>query len=263
MSLGAFRLKRRILVLVAVLWAGVTLISCGGYGSKTYKPPSGLTERVLASQGVTAGFSTGGLTIIDAYNDTIPRVAPLGAGSSPGLMAITPTRNLAAAFDASSNNVYAVDTVKESAIGNVHIAGPTTSMVFPTAVGIGYAAVPTATVNGFSFIGAIDVMNFSTGALTTIAVSNAQTVVSNTTGTQLLVFSNDSNSVTVLEPDVAVPPVDVSCSTAPNAVCTVVPGFDRPVNAVRRRGYRLLSSTIVVLNAAASRPAWLFSTCPV
>jgi hypothetical protein len=244
MSLGAFRLKRRILVLVAMLWAGVTLISCGGYNSG-YKPPSGLTERVLASQGVTAGFSTGGLQIIDGYNDTIPRVAPLSAGSSPGLMAITPTRNIAAAFDASSNNVFAVDTVKESAIGNVRIAGPTTSMVFPTAIGIGYAAVPTATVNGFSFIGAIDVMDFSTGVLSTIAVSNAQTVVSNATGNQLLVFSNDSNSVTILAPDVAIPPVDVSCSTAPNAVCTVVPGFDRPVNAI------VSGSTAYVLNCGA------------
>jgi hypothetical protein len=147
-------------------------------------------------------------------------------------MAISPTRNIAAAFDASANTVFAVDTTKESAIGSVHLAGPTASMVLPTASPIGYAAVPSATIQGFTFLGAVEVMNFSSGGLTTIAVNNAQTVIANSNGTQLLVFSNDSDSVTVLTPVVAVPPVDTSCTTAPNAACSVVPGFDRPVFAI-------------------------------
>jgi hypothetical protein len=233
MSLGACRLKRRILVLVLGLWASLSFISCGS-SAKT-GPPSGLCCRVLASQGVSSTFSFGSLVMINGQYDILPRVSPLGAGSSPGLMAITPTRNIVAAFDANSNSVYAVDTVRESAIGNVHLPGPTSSMVFPAADGIGYAAVPTATVNGFSFLGAVDVMNFSNGALTTIAVSNAQTVIANSTGpsTQLLVFSTDSDSVTVLSPGVAVPPVDISClSNPPNAVCAIVPGFDRPVYGI-------------------------------
>jgi hypothetical protein len=158
-------------------------------------------------------------------------------------MAITPTRNLVAAFDANSNSVFAVDTVRESGIGSIRLPGPTSSMVFPTASGIAYAAVPTATVNGFSFLGAVDVMNFSNGALTTIAVNGARTVIANSTGTQLLVFSTDSDSVTVLSPTVAVPPVDTSClSNPPNAVCAIVPGFDRPVFGI------VGSSTAYILN---------------
>jgi hypothetical protein len=151
-------------------------------------------------------------------------------------MAISPSRNIVATFDSSSNTVYAVDTVRESNIGRgVTLAGPTSSIVIPTASPIGYAAVPSATVNGFSFTGAVQVMDFAGGGLTTtIAVTNARTVVSNASGTQLLVFSNDSNSVTVLSPGVAVPPVDTSCLTSPPnaAVCTVVPGFDRPVYGI-------------------------------
>lgn len=233
MSLGACRLKRRILVLVVGLWAGVNLLSCGGYTTKGYRPPSGLFNRVLASQGVTSTFSFGSLVMINGVNDTLARVSPLSAGSSPGLMVLSPTRNILAAFDASSNNVYAINTVTESGIGNVRLPGPTSSMVFPTALPIGYAAIPTATINGFSFLGAVDVMNFSAGALTTIAVSNAQTVIANSNGTQLLVFSNDSDSVTVLSPSVAVPPVDPSCySNPPNAVCTIVSGFDRPIYGI-------------------------------
>ncbi len=225
-------MKRAILVLVIGLWASLSLISCGSSTKKD--PPSGLPHRVLASQGISSTSVFGGLVIIDGDYDILRRLSPLGAGSNPGLMAVSPSRNIAAAFDSSSNTVFAVDTTKEAAIGNVHLHGPTASMVVPTASPMGFAAVPTATVNGFSFIGDIEVMNFAGGGLTTaIAVTNAQTVVSNSAATQLLVFSNDSNSVTVLSPGAAVPPVDTSCLTnPPNAVCTIVPGFDRPVYAI-------------------------------
>jgi len=247
MSLGAFRLKRRILVLAVGLWAGLNLISCGGYGTSAYKPPSGLSNRVLASQGVTSSFSFGGLRIIDGQNDTLARASELSAGSSPGLMVISPTRNILLAFDASSNTVFAENTVKESGLGSVHLQGPTSSMVIPSASPIGYAAVPSATVTGFSFIGAVDVMNLSAGSITaTIGVTNAQTVISDSTGTQLLVFSNDSDSVTVLSPGNAVPPVDTSCFTnPPNTVCSIVPGFDRPVYAI------ISGSTAYILNCGA------------
>lgn len=242
MSLGACRLKRIILVLVIGLWASLSLISCGSSTKKD--PPSGLPHRVLASQGISSTSVFGGLVIIDGDYDILRRLSPLGAGSNPGLMAVSPSRNIAAAFDSSSNTVFAVDTTKEAAIGNVHLHGPTASMVVPTASPMGFAAVPTATVNGFSFIGDVEVMNFAGGGLTTaIAVTNAQTVVSNSAATQLLVFSNDSNSVTVLSPGAAVPPVDTSCLTnPPNAVCTIVPGFDRPVYAI------INGSTAYILN---------------
>jgi hypothetical protein len=243
-------LKRLTLVL-ALLTVGLTglgLISCGGYGTAGYLPPSKLLHRVLASQGVTATFSLGGLRIINAEKDALPPVGELSAGTSPGLMAISPTRAVVAAYDAVSNNVFGVNAVTETSLGTVHLPGPTTSMVVPTAAPIGYAAVPSATVNGFSGTGAVDVMNFNSGSITTtIAVTNAQTVVSNADGTQLLVFSNDSDTVTVLNPGNAVPPVDTSCRTTPTntSVCTIVPGFDRPVNAV------INGTTAYILNCGA------------
>ena len=226
-------MKKRILVLVVGLGAVSTLMSCGGYTTSYKLPPSRLTKRVLASQGVSASFSIGSLVIVNALNDTLPRVSPLSAGNTPGLMALSPTRNIAATFDSSTNTVFAVNTVQESSLGRVQLSGPTTSMVVPAPQPIGYAAVPTATINGFPVLGAVEVMNFGTGVVTsTIAVNNAQTVVANSTGSQLLVFSNDSDSITSLNPGSAVPPVDMSCSSAPNAVCTIVPGFDRPVTAI-------------------------------
>jgi hypothetical protein len=237
MPLGACRLKRRILVLAAAIAATLSFTFCGGGG-----PPKTVPERVLASQSVTSATIFGQLQIIDGQDDTIPRIAPISAGVSPGLMAITPSRNLVAAFDAGTNSVYTVNTAEQKSVGHVQLPGPTTSMALPTSNLVGYAAVPTAFVNGYSFLGAIEVMNLNGAVSTTIGVTNAQTVISNASGSQLLVFSppeatagggTNANSITVLTPANAVPPVDTSCfATLPNQVCAVVTGFDRPVNAV-------------------------------
>ncbi len=225
-------MKRAVLVAILLTLLSAGFISCGSSGSSLKLPPSKLTTRVLAAQGVTSTFTGGGLVFIDGENDTLARVSEISAGSSPNLMVMSPTRNLLVAFDAFSNGVYAVDTTTESSVGRVQLLGPTSSIAVPTAGQVAYAAVPTASISGFSLLGGIEVLNLAGSVTTTIGVSNAQTVVANSGGSQLLVFSNDSNSVTVLSPLNAVPPVDTSCTTAPNSTCTVITGFDRPVNAV-------------------------------
>jgi hypothetical protein len=242
MSLGACGLNRRIFALVVILWACVGMTSCG---AKKTGPPSGIQDRVLAAQSVTATTIFGGLVTVNGYNDTLPRIAEISAGTSPGLMAVSPALNIAAAFDSSSNSIFAVNTLSETSLGQVHLPGPTFSYTIPTANPVGYAAVPAATVPGFPVLGALEVMNLTGSITTTIPVPNAQTVVSNANGTQLLVFSNDSNSVTVINPETAQPPVDPSCTTAPNGVCTVISGFDRPVYAVQS------GTTAYILNCGA------------
>lgn len=230
MPLGARRLKKRILALVVGFCACFSLTACGGYNKPATATVSGLTTRVLASQGVSNSQNFGGLVVINGFNDTLPGAPPLGAGNTPGLMAISPSRNVIAAFDSSSDTVFAVNTTTEKGIGNIRLPGSTRSMVLPTADAIGYAAVPNASITGFSLAGGVAVMNFAAQTLSTIAVPSAQTVVSNDTGSQLLVFSNDSDSLTVLNPGIAVPPVDTSCLSNPgNSVCVIVPGFSRPV----------------------------------
>jgi len=241
---GLTSLKRTIAFLVLGVWASFSLNGCSSSSSRP--TVSGLHQRVLASQGVTSPTTFGGLVFVNGLNDTIAPIAPLNAGSSPALEVVSPTRNILAAFDASSNNVFAVSTVTETGIGRVQLPGPTTSIVVPTANQIGYAAVPSAPVTGYP-PGAVAVMNFASGSIaTTIAVSNAQTVVSDSTGTQLLVFNSNSSLasdyISILTPANAVPPFDTSCYSAPNSVCTVVHGFDQPVYAV------ISGSTAYVLN---------------
>lgn len=234
MSLGACRLKKRIVGVVTGSCACLSLIACGG-GRPQTGPPTGVPDRVLAAQGVTTFSTFGGLVTIDGENDTLPRLPPITPPSSPNLMALSPGRNVAVAFDTGTNSVDSVDTTTEKTTGTMKLQGPTSSLVVPTSSPLAYVAVPSATVSGYVFVGAVDVVNFTTSSLLTIAVPSAQTVVSNQDGTQVLAFSSDSDSITVLSPNAAVPPVDLSCTTnPPNAVCSIVsdPQLSRPVNAI-------------------------------
>jgi hypothetical protein len=271
MFLGACRLKQCVLVL-AVIWTLLNLAACGNKSSSSTSSsssgtsssgtsssgsaPSSITNRVLVSQDVTSATSTGGLVLINGTIDILARVPPIAAGNSPSLMAINPARSIVGAFDLSSNTVYARSTATEKQIGKASLTGPTSSFVLPNSDQVGYAAVPSANIPGYPVLGAVAAMNFSSGALTTIALTAAQTVVSNNTGSQLLVFSNDSDSVTLLNPADAVPPVDLSCfpnlnpnpptNPPPNPpVCQIIPGFDRPVFAV------VNGNTAYILNCGA------------
>jgi hypothetical protein len=256
-------LRQRVLVLASLMWAVLIMAACGtktntntgtssGSGSSSGSAPSGVTNRVLASQDVTSATAFGALVLINGNVDQLAGGGSISAGNSPSMMVITPTRNLLAVFDLSSNSVYGINTSTEKSVGQVHLSGPTSSIAMPTSNSVGFAAVPSANIPGYPVLGAVEVMNFSSGSQTTIAVSNAQTVVANNTGSQLLVFSNDSNSITVLNPANAIPPVDMSCY--PNLdpypqqnppVCTIVNGFDRPVFAV------VNGNTAYVLNCGA------------
>ena len=226
-------MKRVALVPVVLVLASMSFLSCGYSSSSYYKPPSGLTTRVLASQSVSSPTALPGLLIVNGANDTVGR-GGISAGSSPGLMAISPDRKTLLSFDSVSNGVEVVNARTETAIGSVQLAGPTTSMV-ALATGFGYAAVPTAFING-SPQGAVVVMNVTSGGITaTISVPSAQTVVASPDGTKLLVFSNDSDAVTVVYP--------LLVNTG-NQVTATVTGFDRPVYGV----FSSDGSTAYILN---------------
>ena len=144
---------------------------------------------------------------------------------------LSPTKATLLVYDSSnsSNSVQVVNTGTESSAGKVQLTGPSSSMVIPVTTTIGYAAVASAQMNGFS-PGAIEVMNLSSGAISTsIGVPNAQTVVADQSGAQLLVFSHDLDTVSMVSPLLAVPPVDTGCDLQPSSTCIVVNGFDRPV----------------------------------
>jgi len=226
-------LKRVALVSVVSVLARMSFLSCGYSNSSYYKPPSGLTTRVLASQSVSSPTALPGLLIVNGANDTLGR-GGISAGSSPGLMAISPDRKTVLSFDSVSNNVEVVNDTTETAAGSLQLPGPTTSMAV-LATSFAYAAVPGAILNG-SAPGAVVVMNLNAGGITaTIGVPKAQTVIASPDGTQILVFSNDSDALTVVYP--------LLVNTGSPVTATVT-GFDRPVYGV----FSSDGSTAYILN---------------
>lgn len=211
-------MKRSALLPIAL--ASFSFVSCNA-GPHISKPPSGVTTRVFASQSVSSPAAAAGLLIIDGAIDTLVR-GGIATGTSPGLMAVAPDRATAIVFDSATNQVDVVNALKETVAGTIPLPGPTSSMVVPV-IGTGYAAVPTAPLTGFP-MGGVVVMNLAAGGITaTLSVPNAQTVVANANGTQLLVFSNDSDAVTVISP--------LLLNTG-NPVTVTAPGFDRPVYGI-------------------------------
>jgi hypothetical protein len=219
-------LKKSALLPALLVVASFSFVSCGGSSTP-------LTTRVLASQSVASPTAAPGLVLIDGENDTLVR-GGVSAGNSPGLMAISSNRTILLAFDSATNNVEVVSAARASLAGAIPLAGPTTSMIALTD-GSGYAAVPTAPLTGLA-PGAVEVMNLQIGGIAaTISVPGAQTVVSSPDGTHLLVFSNDSNAVTVMYPLLVNTGVPVTAT---------VPGFDRPTYGV----FSADGSTAYILN---------------
>jgi len=243
--LGALRLKNAALVCLIVTLASSGFVSCG-YSNHAYLPPSKLNTRVVVSQDINSTFSSGGLRIIDAKHDIFAQASEISAGITPGFMVISPTRGTLLAFDPTSNTLQDIDTVTEQNIGSFSLPAPTSSIAMTSDSGIAYAAVPGAPMLPTYPSGAILTLDLTVGSKVTIGVPNAQTVITNSNGTQLLVFANDSDSVSVLAPLLAIGPTDVGCdSLVTSPVCTIVPGFDRPVFAI------LNGSTAYVVNCGA------------
>jgi hypothetical protein len=235
--------RTKVALLPALLVAAsFSLVSCGGGGPSIAKPPSKVTTRVLASQNVASPTAFPGLVLIDGEIDTRVRAAEIGAGSSPGLMAISPDRTTLVTFNSVINSWSAAiaNTATETETGSIVLPGPTTSMVVLN-TGFAYAAVPSAPFNGPGAPppGAVEAMRIASQSniAATISVPDAQTLVSSPDGTQLLVFNN-SPAVTIVYPELV---------NTNNPDTATVSGFDSPVYGV----FSVDGGTAYILNCGA------------
>jgi len=214
--------------------AAGAIVSCGGKSPASHA--SGLAYRAFVSNPLypSGATETPVLNIVDAIHDLLSRsvVGLVGNSTQPGLMALSPSLQYTAVFSQAGNTVTIVDNATEG-IASISGAGPvppiglpgfTESMFIANDNATAYAAVPTAAVIGQA-PGAVVVMDITTGKITAaIPVPAAHYVVGSPDGSTVLVFSDLSDSVTVISP--------VLIGTNENPVTAVVPGFDRPVWAV-------------------------------
>ncbi len=202
------------------------LASCGGGGSSSSgtTTTSGIKKRAFVTNATLSQIE-----IVNAANDTVNTTFAtditgnttsvlsntISAGSGASLMALSQDKKITMVFDRGSNMIAVIDNTKESGTGQVALPDFTESMaVAPNDQG-GYAAVRNAPVSGQPSGGVLflDLVNFA--VTSTVPVPAARRIVLSNNGTKLLVFSDNSDSVVV---------IDVASKTI-----TTVLGFDRPV----------------------------------
>ena len=204
--------------ILAVVAAG-SLLSCGGYnGNPTPTGLSKLKDRVFVSvQAVAVGAPNGQLNIINAgpEENRIPQdqvwPLPLLLGGAPGKMVRTPDKTKTLVLDPSSRAVITITNAAEAPSASVTLSdAPLDAVVLPDNV-TAYASQRNA-----NQVSAFDLTKGSVTA--NVSVPTPRRLVLSRNGKLLLAFSDDSDSLTVI-------------NTADNTTTTVA-GFDRPVYGI-------------------------------
>ena len=230
-------MKRVLTSLVVLIAVSVAIVSCSGYKSSSSSSTSthrasGLKFRAFVSNPLfpNSGISTPVVNIVDASKDVLSTsvVSVVANSAQPGLMALSPDLKFTAVFSPAGNSITIIDNTTESVAGvagttgtlpSITLPGATESMLISNDHNTLYAAVPTAPVNGPP--GGVEVVSLQTGNVTAlIPVAGAHFLVPSPNGNSILVFSDNSDVVTVIAT------VLIGTHTDPRNFVT---GFDRPV----------------------------------
>jgi hypothetical protein len=206
------------LFLVLSLMA-LSMVACGGGGSSSSNAStSRITHRVLVSNSFQ-GASTGALQIVDYSKDQLSTFQ-MGCCVSWTRMLPSPDGTRTYAIEAPPNapGIGIFDNASETKLGFM----PTSSTVSAFTTSSDNKFIYTAVRNGAASTGVPGTVEFADTTTSTLTVQNvpvplATNVVLSHNGSKLLVFSDQSDSVNIVDP---------VAKTA-----TAVPGFDRPVTA--------------------------------
>ena len=233
----------------------LTLPSCGGPSSSGTRT-SGIAHRAFVSNTVSSSTSAG-LFIVNAETDMHPlSLAPISAGTTPGMMVITPNRTQTLVVTSASNcsptppsppcQFNIVSNATESNAASVTLPGFTQSVVVSPDSSTVYVAVPSAKVVNQPQ-GAIELYGL-TGpnpgtAAGEVDIPSVQYLAIDNGGDRLLAFSPNGpnpNSIAVVTP---------SNLGTNNPVVTYVAGagIDHPVQAF----FSSDDSTAYIVNCGA------------
>ena len=235
MLLGVPGLNKILMRIVALLAACAITVSCGSYKSPTVNghKVSGLKFRAFVSNPllpVGGGANAPVVNIVDALRDKMSTsLISLSGSAQPGLMVLSPDMIFTLIFSPSGNSVVVVDNTTESIasaagtnvpLSTISLPGFTESIVVNNFHSTAFAAVPTTPVAGQS-PGTVEVLNLLNGSISaSIPVPGAHFLVASPDGNRILVFSDNSDTVTMISP------ILVGTHTDPRSY---VAGFDRPV----------------------------------
>jgi hypothetical protein len=244
--LGVPGLKKSLILAAVLVAASVTILGCGGSSnSANAHHSSGLKFRAFVSNALSGGFPV--INIVDATQDILSpaSISLLGVVPQAGMMVVSPDLRRTAMFSP-PGDIVVLDNATESTASGVPIislSGSSESIVIAKDSVTAYAAVPNAAVAGQS-PGAVVAMNLTTGIVTaTIPVPAAHYIVLSPDGSRLLVFSDNSNNVTVIATGL------IGTTSDPRQPVGGICCFDRPVWAIFAD-----SETAYVFNCGAECP---------
>jgi hypothetical protein len=239
-------LKRTLIGLAVLMAAIVTLVACGGSSNSSgSKHSSGLKFRAFVSNSLSNGAPV--INIVDATQDLLSpsSISLFGTVPQAGLMAVSPDLRLTLVFSP-PGDIAVIDNATESQASGVQIVslpGLTESIAIANTSATAYAAVPDAPVAGQA-PGAVLAINLTNGTLqATIPVPAAHYLVLSPDGSSLLVFSDNSNNVTVIATGL------IGTTNDPRQPVGGICCFDRPVWGVFAD-----SATAYIFNCGAECP---------
>jgi hypothetical protein len=196
----------------------VTLVACGGSGNNSSSTPqtSGVKTRVLVSNSFISG-STGGLQIID-YSKNQGTAFQLGCCAAWTRMLLSSDRTRIYAVEAppSTTGVGVFDKAAEKSIGFMPATGEISGFTASSDNKFIYAAI-----RNLSQIQFTDTTT-ATFTLQVITVPLVSNIVLTHNGAKLLAFSDQSDTVNVVDP------VAKTATAIPTSATT---SFDRPITA--------------------------------
>src|SRR5262249_40744233 len=208
MLFGVPRLIKTLRVFSVFACLGLGLVSCSSYNSGSRgNTRSGLKFRAFVSNPINPVQSGGGipvLNIMDASKDALSffTVSLFGSVPDVGMMVESPKRDRTVVLSPSNSALAIVNNSLESIERNMTLPGATDSFFVWTDNTTAFVAVPSAPVTGQTSLGAVERVDISSGAITaTIAIPGAHSLVSSPDGSKILVISDSTNEVTVLDPN--------------------------------------------------------------
>jgi len=254
MLFGVPRLRKTLSALIVCVFGSAMLVSCSGgsySNSNTNQASSHPKFRAFVSNPLhqsQVGISPA-LEIVDASRDllSVSGVSLAGLLPDAGLMVVTPKKDRTLVVSQGGNQVALVDNAAQAGAGATGLTGSTESLFVRTDDVSAFVAMPNAPVLGQAngTVARSDISGRATTAV--VPVPGAHYLVPSPTGNQILVFSDNSDAVTLLYPGLigSGPQTNsqVPCASVPIAACAVS-GFDRPVWAV----FNTSGSTAYIFN---------------
>lgn len=244
---GVPGLKKTLISLAVLVAASVTLVACGGgYGNSSSGGQNGskLKFRAFVSNPLSPGGSV--LNIVDAAQDVLSASSVSLSGAQGGFMVVSPNLRFTLAVSP-QGSITVIDNTTEAAanngtatVGPINLPAATESVVITQDTTTAYAALPNAEVLGQPR-GVVVKMSLTNGSVqATVPVPAAHFLALSPDGNNLLVFSDNSNSVTLID--------TILIGTNNNPI-QLIGGFDRPV-----WGIFADSATAYIFNCGAECP---------